>query len=222
MNKLFDDKLLELNNNLVELGSQIEKSIDYTVKALVNKDLTLARRVVKSSFEIIEKEKEVESACLKLLLHHHPVARDLRLISSVLKMITDMERIGHQCADISKIILDIDGEIILNDFVYISKMAEATKKMVTDSIDAFVKKDTDIALSVIAFDDEVDDLFRKVKKKLIEKLKSEDENNEQVVDILMIAKYLERIGDHTVNIAEWVVFSITGKHIDLDKEEEEK
>ncbi len=216
MNKLFDDKLNDLNNNLVELGSMIEKSIDFTVKALVNKDLDLARRVVKESAVVIEKEKEVESACLKLLLHHQPVAKDLRLISSVLKMITDMERIGHQCADISKIILDIEGDIILNDFELTSKMAEATKKMVTDSIDAFVKKDTEIAYGVIANDDYVDDLFKKVKKKLIDKLKNDEGNNEQVVDILMIAKYLERIGDHTVNIAEWVIFSITGKHVDLE------
>ncbi len=215
MNRLFDDKLLDLNNNLVELGSQIEKAIDYTVKALVEHDTDLAKRVVKFSSEIGEKEKEVESACLKLLLHHQPVARDLRLISSALKMITDMERIGHQCADISKIILEMGEAIEKLDFVYIPKMAETTKKMVTTSIDAFVKKDMDIALSVIEKDDEVDTLFKQVKKKMIDMLKEEEKNNEQMVDILMIAKYLERIGDHTVNIAEWVVFSITGKHTEI-------
>ncbi len=218
MNKLFDDKLMDLNNNLVELGSQIEKAIDFTVKALVDKDVELAKSVVKSSVEILEKEKEIESACLKLLLHHQPVARDLRLISSVLKMITDMERIGHQCADISNIIIEMDREKGMIDFVYIPKMAEATKGMVTDAIDAFVKKDIDIAKSVIVADDNVDHLFKKVKKKLIEKLITDDENNEQTIDILMIAKYLERIGDHTVNIAEWVIFSITGKHIGQDIE----
>ncbi len=213
MNKLFDDKLLDLNNNLVELGSMIEKSIDLTVKSLMDKDLELAKNVVKSSYMVMEKEKEVESACLKLLLHHQPVARDFRLISSVLKMITDMERISHQCADISRIILSMEDEMVAREFVYIPKMAELTKKMVTTSIDAFVKKDVEIALEVIKIDDEVDELFKKIKKKLIEKLKHEDDHNEQTVDILMIAKYLERIGDHTVNIAEWVIFSITGEHI---------
>ncbi len=212
MNRLFDDKLLDLNNNLVELGSQIEKAIDYTVKALVDHDIELAKRVVKYSGEIGEKEKEVEGACLKLLLHHQPVARDLRLISSALKMITDMERIGHQCGDISKIILEMGGAVEKLDFVYIPKMAETTKKMVTNSIDAFVKKDIDLALAVMEKDDEVDALFKQVKKKMIDMLKIEEKHNEQMVDILMIAKYLERIGDHTVNIAEWVVFSLTGKH----------
>ncbi len=220
MNKLFDDKLLDLNNNLVELGSMIEKAIDLTVKALIDKDLELAGNVVKSSYIVMEKEKEVEGACLKLLLHHHPVARDFRLISSVLKMITDMERISHQCADISRIILGMEEEMVAREFTYIPKMAELTKKMVTSSIDAFVKKDVDIALEVIKCDDEVDALFKKVKKKLIEKLKHEDDHNEQTVDILMIAKYLERIGDHTVNIAEWVAFSITGKHLELETEED--
>ncbi len=219
MNKLFDDKLLDLNNNLVELGSMIEKTIDLTVKALIDKDLELAKNVVKSSYVVMDKEKEVEGACLKLLLHHHPVARDFRLISSVLKMITDMERISHQCADISRIILSMEDEMVAREYTYIPQMAELTKKMVTSSIDAFVKKDVEIALGVIKEDDKVDELFKKIKKKLIEKLKHEDDHNEQTVDILMIAKYLERIGDHTVNIAEWVVFSITGEHIAINSEE---
>lgn len=218
MGKLFDDQLEHLNNELIEFGSLIEKSIENTVKALIEENANLAKDVVSESVEIANKEKSVEDFCLKLLLNYQPVAKDLRYISSALKMITDMERIGHQCADICKIILElykVEGEI---DITYIPLMAERTMKMVNKCVDAFVKQDLELAQSVIEYDDKVDDLFKQVKTKLIEHIKNDSGNNELTIDLLMIAKYLERIGDHTVNIAEWIVFSITGKHTDMQED----
>ncbi len=216
MGRLFDDQLEILNNELILFGTLIEKAIEETAKALVDGDIELALKVTNDSIAITQKEKEIEQICLKLLLNYQPVAKDLRYISSALKMITDMERIGHQCADISKIIVQLYAKPHTIEIKYIPRMAEATMKMVTQSIDAFVKHDVEIAKKVIANDDKVDDLFKEVKRKLIDFLKEDTENNEQTIDILMIAKYLERIGDHTVNIAEWVVFSITGKHTEED------
>ncbi len=212
MGRLFDDQLEILNNELILFGALIERAIEETAKALVDGDIELALKVTNDSVAISHKEKEIEQICLKLLLNYQPVAKDLRYISSALKMITDMERIGHQCADISKIIVQLYAKPQTIEIKYIPRMAEATMKMVTQSIDAFVKQDVEIAKAVIANDDKVDDLFKEVKRKLIDFLKEDTENNEQTIDILMIGKYLERIGDHTVNIAEWVVFSITGKH----------
>ncbi len=216
MGRLFDDQLALLNTELIEFGVLIEKAIQYTVQALQTGDIELALRITNESTIITHKEKEIEQICLKLLLNYQPVAKDLRYISSALKMITDMERIGHQCADISNIVVELYAEPHPLEIKYIPRMAEATMKMVTQSIDAFVKQDVEIAQAVIANDDIVDDLFKEVKRKLIDFLKQDTEHNEQTIDILMIAKYLERIGDHTVNIAEWVVFSITGKHTDSE------
>ncbi len=216
MGRLFDDQLEILNNELIEFGTLIEKAIEDTAKALVEGDLDLAKKVTTDSKVITHKEKEIEQICLKLLLNYQPVAKDLRYISSALKMITDMERIGHQCADISNIIIALYKQPHRVEIKYIPRMAEATMKMVTQSIDAFVKQDVEIAQGVIENDDTVDHLFNEVKRKLIDFLKSDSEYNEQTIDLLMIAKYLERIGDHTVNIAEWVVFSITGKHTDSE------
>ncbi len=216
MGRLFDDQLALLNNELIEFGAMIEKAIEYTVLALQNGDIELALRITNESTLITHKEKEIEQICLKLLLNYQPVAKDLRYISSALKMITDMERIGHQCADISNIVIELYADPHPLEIKYIPRMAEATMNMVTQSIDAFVKQDVEIAVGVIAKDDIVDDLFKDVKRKLIDFLKQDLEHNEQTIDLLMIAKYLERIGDHTVNIAEWVIFSITGKHTDSE------
>ncbi len=216
MGRLFDDQLALLNTELIEFGVLIEKAIQYTVQALQTGDIDLALRIANESTIITHKEKEIEQICLKLLLNYQPVAKDLRYISSALKMITDMERIGHQCADISNIVVELYAEPHPLEIKIIPQMAEATMKMVSQSIDAFVKQDVEIAQAVIDNDDIVDDLFSEVKRKLIDFLKKDTEHNEQTIDILMIAKYLERIGDHTVNIAEWVVFSITGKHTDSE------
>jgi phosphate transport system protein len=161
--------------------------------------------------EIDDSEKTIESICMKLLLHQQPVARDLRQISAALKMITDMERIGDQAADIAEIVqlANIRAD---EDTAYVGDMARATIKMVTDSVDAYVSRDPVLAQCVIEYDDVVDDLFNKVKQSLITSIEDKQINGEYAIDLLMIAKYFERIGDHAVNIAEWVLFSITGVH----------
>jgi phosphate transport system protein len=209
-NKL-DTQLEKLNNQLISMGALCENAIAIAVKALLNNDIHLAKTVKSVEIEIDQKEKEIENLCLNLILQQQPVAKDLRLISAALKMITDMERIGDQAADIAEIVSYIDLSSSINK-VHVSDMAEATIKMVTDSIDAFVKHDLKIAEDVIQYDDIVDELFCKIKTDVISLITGNPQNGEQFVDIIMIAKYLERIGDHATNIAEWVVFSITGKH----------
>ncbi len=211
MRRKFDEQLELLNRELIEMGALCETAIANAAKALINHDNSLAQEVIRIDAEIDQKEKDIESLCFKLLLHQHPVARDLRQISSALKMITDMERIGDQAADISEIIL-LGNVHSLNNAVHIDEMARATIKMVTDSIDAYVRRDLDLARSVIAYDDVVDDLFNQVKKEIIDIIGKDKQNGEYAVDLLMIAKYFERIGDHATNIAEWVEYSITGIH----------
>jgi phosphate transport system protein len=172
----------------------------------------IAKKVIQVEDDVEQKEKDIEALCLKLLMQQQPVAKDLRVISAALKMITDMERIGDQAADISEIVVMMNGQPYVNELVHIPKMAQATVKMVTDSLDAYVKKDLKLAKSVIEYDDVVDDLFDKVKHDLIELIRGDNPNNEQAIDLLMIAKFFERIGDHACNIAKWVVYSITGRH----------
>ena len=182
------------------------------MKALIHQDKSQAKKAIQEDLEVDQKEQEIENLCLKLLLQQQPVARDLRLISAALKMITDMERIGDQAADISEIAIFLSEEPYVTKLVKIPQMAEETVKMVTGSIDAFVKKDLSMAQAVVDADDIVDDLFLQVKSDLINLIHQNAENGSQALDLLMVAKYLERIGDHAVNIAEWVIFSITGVH----------
>jgi phosphate transport system protein len=212
MRSRFDEQLSVLNNNLIEMGALIEHAISETTKAVEEQDVAAARRVIDGDDMIDDKEKEIESLCLKLLLNQQPVARDLRQVSTALKMITDMERIADQAADISEICIYLAGQEYIKRMEHIPQMAAATIKMVTNSIDAFVKKDLALAQSVISYDDVVDNLFDSVKRDLIQLIHEDVQNGEQAIDLLQIAKYLERIGDHAVNIAEWVIFSITGKH----------
>ena len=219
--KKYTQQLEKLDNMLVEMGALIETAIAMATKALVQQDIELAKKAIAYDKEVDEKEREIESLCLKLLLQQQPVAKDLRLISAALKMITDMERIGDQAADVAEITIMLAGTPYIKKLEHIPLMAEATVKMVTDSIDAFVKKDLSIAESVIAYDDVVDDLFDTIRNELIELIRIDSVNSEQAVDLLMIAKYFERIGDHAENIAEWVVFSITGRHKETDSQEEE-
>jgi phosphate transport system protein len=216
----FDEKLNELNNDLIEMGSLIETAIARATKALEERDTETAREIIARDAEVNAKEKEIEALCLKLLLNQQPVARDLRQISTALKMITDMERIGDHAQDISELCLFLaDQEYIMN-LDMIPKMAEATIKMVTESIDAFVRKDLILAQSVIDYDDVVDNLFTAVKKDLIALVHNNPDNGEQGFDLMQIAKYYERIGDHAVNIAEWVIFSITGIRKDTEDAED--
>lgn len=212
MRSRFDKELENLNLELIKMGSLIENSIETSAKSLINQDLSLVKKVNEYEKEIDEMEKTIESHCLKLLLQQQPVASDLRIISTALKMITDMERIGDNAEDIAEITKYLIGQKFIKDIVHIPQMAEATISMVRRSIDAFVNKDKQLAIEVCEYDDVVDDLFMTVKNELIEKIYENKEYGEQAIDLLMIAKYFERIGDHAQNIAEWVIFSITGEH----------
>lgn len=213
MRNRFDTELENLNLNLIKMGSLIETSIETSARALINQDLDLIKKVNEMEIEIDEMEKTIESHCLKLLLQQQPVASDLRIISTALKMITDMERIGDNAEDIAEIARYLVNQKFIKDLVHIPQMAEATISMVKRSIDAFVNKDQELAKQVCEDDDIVDKLFQVVKKELIEKIHEKEDNGEQAIDLLMIAKYFERIGDHAENIAEWVIFSITGEHV---------
>ncbi|MDR0838101.1 MAG: phosphate signaling complex protein PhoU [Oscillospiraceae bacterium] len=214
MRSRFDEQLTELNNTLIEMGALIESAIAKATKALEAHDTQLAREIIAGDDIINEKEKEIERLCLKLLLNQQPVARDLRQISTALKMITDMERIGDHAQDISELCLLLSEQEYIMNLDLIPKMAITTINMVTESIDAFVRKDLELAQSVIDRDDVVDGLYMDVKKDLIALVRSDPDNSEQAFDLMQIAKYYERIGDHAVNIAEWVIFSITGIHKD--------
>ncbi|MGI5872544.1 MAG: phosphate signaling complex protein PhoU [Bacillota bacterium] len=212
MRNRFDRELDTLNLELIKMGGLIENAIEYSAKALINQDLTLIKKVNELEVEIDDMEKSIEAHCLKLLLQQQPVASDLRIISTALKMITDMERIGDNAEDIAEIARHILNQKFIKDIVHIPQMAEATISMVTKSIDAFVKRDKKLAEEVCRSDDIVDNLFDVIKEELIEKIQEDRSNGEQAIDLLMIAKYFERIGDHAENIAEWVIFSITGEH----------
>lgn len=212
MRSKFDQDLEKLNFELTEMGNLIESSIEATVTALKTQDVDLAGRVIAGDKEVNDMERAIEDLCLKLILRQQPVARDLRLISSALKMITDMERIGDQSADISEITIRLADQTYLKELVHIPQMADATIKMVRDSIDAFVRRDIELAKKVIYYDDIVDDLFSVIKDELIGSIKAGTGSSEQAIDLMMIAKYFERIGDHAQNIAEWVYFAIAGDH----------
>jgi len=213
MMRRFDEQLSQLNDMLLEMGASVEKTITLASQALIAQDIELAKKVIEEDEHIDRLEKDIEALCLKLLLQQQPVARDLRLISAALKMITDMERIADQAADISEIVIMMNGAPYIKKLEHIPQMATATIKMVTESIDAYVKKDLKLAKSVIKYDDVVDDLFDKVKHDLIALIRAGNPNSEQAIDLLMIAKYFERIGDHARNVARWVVFSIKGRKI---------
>ena len=212
MRTKFDEQLKNLNEELIEMGALVESAIASAVQAVTKHDAEVAKKAIAFDGEVDQKEKDIESICLKLLLHQQPVARDLRLISAALKMITDMERIGDQAADISELSIAMSENPFTEQVTHIPQMAEATIKMVNDSIDAFVKKDEELAFAVVAYDDVVDRLFNKVKADLTELIRANKENADYAMDLLMVAKYFERIGDHATNIAEWVIFSITGEH----------
>lgn len=212
MRNRFDKQLCTLNDELIEMGSMIEQSIETAIKGLVTQDVALAEQAIESDEEIDRQERSIESLCLKLLLQQQPVAKDLRLISAALKMITDMERIGDQAADISEITIALADKPYIKKLEHIQQMAKETMVMLVESIEAFVNKDLDKANRVIAHDDTVDELFQIVKEELIEIIHENVDSGEQATDLLMVAKYLERIGDHATNISEWVIFSITGEH----------
>ena len=207
----FDEQLALLNRELIEMGALCEQVISMAARALMSGDTKLAAQITPLDGEIDQMERDVESRCLKLLLQQQPVAKDLRQVSAALKMVTDMERIGDQASDIAEIIGFLHGRGG-EDCAFIGQMGEATIRMVSGSIDAFVRRDTKLADEVIAHDDIVDAYFLKVKTALIQYIAASPDDGEYALDLLMIAKYFERIGDHAVNIAEWVLFSVTGVH----------
>jgi len=229
MRSKFDEELALLNVDLIEMGALCEEAIAAAIQNLFDDeaeisppDSDVTRNIIRNEKmfadkvsaienEINQKERDIESLCMKMILRQQPVARDLRTISSALKMITDMERIGDQAADIAEITKYVGSSNVINK-VHIKDMANAAIKMLTNSVESFVKKDRDLACEVIKQDDIVDQFFDLVKKDLITIIRDDVIEGEQAIDILMIAKYLERIGDHAVNISEWVIYSITGKH----------
>lgn len=210
MRPKFDEQLELLHKELIGMGALCENAIAMSAKALSDGDTKMAAKVPELSADIDRKERDIETMCMKLLLQQQPVAKDLRTISSALKMVTDMERIGDNSGDIAEIVTM--ANITASDNTeHIQDMARATIKMVTDSIDAFVKKDITLANAVIAYDDVVDGFFDEIKTDLMKQFGNPESNGEKVLDLLMIAKYFERMGDHAAEIAKWVLFSITGK-----------
>ena len=213
----FDSQLEQLNVELIKMGALCEEAITASVSALIKYDKSVAQTVFEKDNEIDRMERDIETFCMRLLLQQQPVAKDLRAISSALKMISDMERIGDQAGDIAEIMAQL-CDFDTKSRLHIQDMARAAVKMVTDAVDAFVKKDLELARSVLKYDDVVDDLFDQVITELIGLIGEDQNNGECCIDLLMIAKYLERIGDHATNIAEWVEFSITGQHVVAEEE----
>ncbi|NLV84463.1 MAG: phosphate signaling complex protein PhoU [Spirochaetales bacterium] len=211
MRNRFDEQLFELNREIIEMGAMCEEAIASAAKAMTTGDLELAAKVKDNGSVIDQMERDIEGRCVKLLLHQQPVASDLRLISAALKMITDMERIGDQAEDIAEIVTFLEGRTT-KDMDLIEVMACEVIKMVTFSVDAFVKRDVELAKKVIAHDDVVDDYFSKVRYGIINMITGNSADGEFALDLLMISKYLERIGDHAVNIAEWLIYYVTGTH----------
>lgn len=212
MRNKFERELDDLNRDLVKMGGLIETAISKAMTALRERNIELAKEVIRSDNVVDELESAIERKSLRILLSEQPVARDLRSISTALKMITDMERICDQAADIAEIIVQFEKREYEDIPAQISQMAQKCVTMVSKSIDAFITSDLELANAVIASDDEVDALFDSFKERLIALIQQDAEKGETAVDLLMIAKYLERIGDHATNVAEWVVFNITGKH----------
>ena len=218
MRERFEQQLQLLNQALTKMGSLCEQIITLAAQALTNWDENLAKKVAEVDSEIDKMERSIEGTCLRLLLQQQPVATDLRVISAALKMITDMERIGDQAEDIAEIITFLKGRAAAES-VQIREMARETITMVTGSVDAYVRQDLELAQAVLNHDDIVDAYFDRVKKNLIDMIAKNPKDGEFALDLLMIAKYFERIGDHATNIAEWVVFSVTGVHKDLEDSE---
>lgn len=212
MRSRFDEQLHLLNEEMIRMGSMVEQSIEDACQVLVTRDQNACQAIMHHDSEIDRKERDIETLCLRLLLMQQPVARDLRLVSAALKMITDMERIADQASDIAEIItMPVEGPLIEHP-AELSRMGEAAVNMVHGAIDAFVKRDVVMAKEVIKSDDIVDDLFVMVRQDLIPMMRKYPDSTMQLLDVQMIAKYLERIGDHATNIAEWVEYAVTGIH----------
>ena len=211
MRDKFQQQLQQLNEDLIEMGALCKEAVADAMTALLHSDKQARQKAFLTEYEIDNKEREIENLCMKLLLQQQPVARDLRNISAALKMISDMERIGDQASDIADITKYLENSE-LTQHVHIQQMAESAMNMLTESIDAFVRKDLLLARKVMKEDNTVDDLFNQIKLEVIQEIAQNPDEGELCVDMMMIAKYFERIGDHVVNIAEWVEYSVTGEH----------
>ena len=209
MRSRFDMQLEQLKLEMTSMGMLCENAIAKASHALLNCDVKAAGELPELLNQVTQKERDIEAICLRLLLQQQPVARDLRTVSAALKMVTDAQRIGTQSGDIAEIVaMGYIREI--PEGLPIREMATAVISMVTDSIDSFVKQDGNLSRRVIKYDDVVDDYFNSIKHSLVQRLKTQEGSSEAMVDLLMVAKYFERIGDHAVNIAKWVLFSLTG------------
>ena len=213
MRNHFDNQLAQLNREMTRMGSECEEIIELVAKAMTGWEDDLVGRVTTLGADIDESERTIETLCLKLLLQQQPVARDLRQISAAMKMITDMERIGDQAEDIAEIITHLNCRVE-RESVQIREMAEATIQMVREAVDAYVRQDLELAHTVMKHDDVVDNYFMQIRTSLIDIIRNNPNDGEYALDLLMISKYCERIGDHCTNIAEWVEFSVTGVHKD--------
>lgn len=216
MRETLDMQLEKLNIELIKMGALCEEAIQAAVDGMLNNDIKIIEKVFSIDSDIDKIEGDIEHLCTKLILQQQPVARDLRQITAALKMISDMERIGDQASDIAEMVPYVIGNGTKSE-THIEKMAKEVIRMTNESIDSFVNRDLALAKKVINNDDMVDELFLQIKKELIHLVQKDNQNGEYYMDLLMIAKYLERIGDHTTNIAEWVEYTITGKHQNYDK-----
>lgn len=208
----FDRELEELHLDMIGMGSLVEESIENTIIALKKQDISLARHILINDDIIDDYEKKIERRCLNLIARQQPLAKDLRTISAALKIITDMERIADHSSDIAEITIRMANQKYIKPLIDIPKMAELAKRMVNKSIDAYIKQDIDLAKAVCSSDDEVDDLFMKITLELMNIAKNDSNSVEQAIDLILIAKYLERMADHATNIGEWVIYNVTGEH----------
>ncbi len=211
MRNKFDDQLNELNEALTEMGNSIIHSLSKAIEALKSKDNVLAHKIMEDDVEVDRLQKKIEGICFNLLIQQQPVARDLRTVTAAMKMVTDMERIGDHAADISEMTIMMGEGSHIDQFENINQMAYETLIMLNHCIESYVTKDKQKALSVIEFDDVVDELFVKAKKDILDLILKNPVDGEEAMDLLMVAKYFERIGDHATNIAEWVIYSLTGE-----------
>ena len=216
MREYYDAQLKDLNNQIIEMGSLVEKSVAYSAKSLVEADIEKINKVANYESAINRKEKEIESLCVNLIMHNQPVAKDLRFISAVLKMVTDLERIGDHAEDIAEIARFVNSQEHQLDKKVFSEIAKTSVDMVNLGVDAFVKRDLDLAQKVAEMDNTVDRLFVEIRERLVAGLKSGEYESAPALDLFLATKYFERIGDHAVNIAEWVIYSLTGKLENLD------
>ena len=210
--KIFEEELAELKTQLVEMCRLTEQMISDAITALVNKDRELGKSIGEADKRVDEYEMAIEKKCMRILLKQQPVAKDFREVSTALKMITDIERFGDQAADIGELVYSMPGEKYIKELTHTKAMGNLAIKMVRESVNSFINNDAKLADEVIALDDKMDELFDTVKTELIELIKKDGNNGDQGIELMMVAKYLERIGDHAVNVAEWTKYNETGVH----------